>query len=221
MVKWLLEVNPSLPNYECFIMESIQYDQKRIFATILKTAVSEFLNYYVDILNLALAYSFFHDRLNYGHYVLSKVAEIFQNTDTLSSFSEQFIRMYSSPHWNPTVKILDYFFSQKIWNPRTVRCILFAMEKAPDNVAERIGMELLNPRLKFDDSLGHDPLEKGIEMASSKNPATYGRVLHFLKNIPRKKSKDSTYQLLPFKKPRISEPVFLEGFGAAFHPVDY
>ena len=62
------------------------------------------------------------------------------------------------------------------------------MLTASDNVIQRIGMELLNPRLKFRDTQGSDPLEKAIEMASSKNQATYVRVLNILQNVQRIRS---------------------------------
>ena len=154
-------------------------------------------------------------------YVLFKVSKNFPDTYSPRWFGEKFIKMYARKIWNPAVENLDYFFSQKVWNPRTVSSILVAMTKAPDNVVERIGMELLNPRLIFNDSWGLEPLEKALQLASTKNPAAYGRVLNVLQNIQRKKWRDDIDQPLDFKKPpRFDDPVFLEGFGAAFHPVD-
>ena len=44
-------------------------------------------------------------------------------------------------------------------------------------------MEIINPRFHFRDSQGKDPLETAIEMVSSKNHATYGKVKQVLENI--------------------------------------
>ena len=49
-------------------------------------------------------------------------------------------------------------------------------------------MEIINPRFHFRDSQGKDPLETAIEMASSKNLATYGKAKEVLQTIQKKRS---------------------------------
>ena len=106
----------------------------------------------MNIYSEALGYSLFHKRRDYVDYVLKKVSDTLKDSKSSSQWSEKFLKAYSQKQ--PTVSGLDYFFSHKAWNPNKVSIILSAMVKAPDDVVERIGMELLNPRLRFDDSLG-------------------------------------------------------------------
>ena len=187
MVKWILKDSPSLIIYKFSIIGSIIQDQKQILETIVETASKQNRKFHMDVLNEALGYSFFHNRGDYVSYILKKVSDSFEDSTTLSQWGERFIKMYARKRWNPTVSTLDFFFSQKVWKPRTVRSLLTAMSKAADNVMERIGMELLNPRLKFRDTKGSDPLEKAIEIASQNNDYQSGKLIQVLQDIQRKR----------------------------------
>ena len=218
MVKWLMERNPSLVNYGKMIVSSINQDQRPTFTAVLDLVAKEKPKMRMDIYTEALASSFYHRRKGYVDYVLQKATESFKNPNELSKWSENFLKMYSQKKNQPTVSTIDYFFSQKVWNPRTVSSILFAMSKATDTVVERIGRELLNPRFKFRDSKGSDPLQKAIELATLKNKETYGRVKQVLESIQRKRPAVIGEQVPLSKRPRLGEPVYLDGFGF-FHPV--
>jgi hypothetical protein len=220
MVKWILQKNPSFYLYKKLINEAISQDQKETVQVILEMVAEEKTKMQMDVYADALGSSFFSRRRDYADFIMKKASESFKDSKSLSQWSEIFIKMYSKKNMLATVSTLEYFFSQKVWNPRTVGSILFAMSKASDNVIERIGMELLNPRFKFRESANGDPIEKAIEMAALRNQATYGRVKQVLENIQRKRSVDVREQAPLAKRPRLQEPVYLDGFGLGFHPVD-
>ena len=147
---------------------------------------------------------------------MKKVSESFTEANSLSQWSEGFLKMYSKPIWKPTVENLDYFFSQQVWNPRTVRSLVLAMSKAADAVLERIGMELLNPRFHFLDSIGYDPLQRAIEIINPMYEGLFGKAKKILQKI-KMSEQLSDHGSAP-KRLKLGDEV--EIFGMPFHPVD-
>jgi hypothetical protein len=211
LVKWILQKHPSSDAYMRMIGTSNIHNQKETFKVVADLVAKQNTQKRVSLFSQALEAALFNKRRDYVDYILKKVSDTLKDSKSSSQWSEKFLKAYSQKR--PTVSGLDYFFSHKAWNPSKISIILSAMAKANDDVVERIGMELLNPRLRFDDSIGYDPLQKAIETVNFENPATTRRVKEILQNIKRKRSVDSTDNGSAAKRPRVENPIHLDRFG--------
>ena len=217
MVKWIVQKHPSSDLFMRMMGTSIYQNQKETFKVVADLLSKQKTQMRISLFSQALETALLNKRRDYVDYILKKVSDTLKDSKSSSQWSEKFLKAYSQKQ--PTVSGLDYFFSHKAWNPSKISTIISAMAKANDDVVERIGMELLNPRLRFDDSIGSDPLQKAIETINFENPATKRRVKEILQNMKRKRSVDSTDNGSAAKRPRVENPVHLDGFGS-FHELE-